>query len=237
MLQISVAEKHCVKQPENANTAGSTSPKPNKFLRVISGAQTLKSAKLTPRRPKNAEVRTREYLTKAEVDSLIKAARETGRQGLRDGLLILMAYRHGLRVSELAGLKWEQVCFAEGLLHVSRAKNGTAATHPIEGDELRLLRQLQRKTDASLFVFLSERRAPLSSRAVQTIVARAGQIAGIPFPVHPHMLRHSTGFALANSGADTRSIQGYLGHKNIQNTVGYTALAPNRFKSFGAMLK
>ena len=237
MLFIPAVEKLCVKQPKNANTTCNTTSKPAKFLRVVGQAQTLKSAKLTPRRPKNADVRSREYLTKDEVERLIKAAKETGRQGLRDGLLILLAYRHGLRVSELTGLKWEQVGFAEGMLHVTRAKNGTPATHPIEGDELRLLRQLQRETGPSSFVFLSERKAPLSSRAVQTIVARAGKVAGIPFPVHPHMLRHSTGFALANSGADTRSIQGYLGHSNIQNTVIYTALAPNRFKSFGAMLK
>jgi site-specific recombinase XerD len=237
MSETIAVQKLCVIQPESAKSAENSSPKASKILRLVGTAQTLKSAKLTPRRPKNSDVRTREYLTTSEVEKLVKAAKETGRQGLRDGLLILLAYRHGLRVSELTALKWEQVSFDTACLHVTRAKNGTAATHPIEGDELRLLRQLQRMTKASPYVFLSERQTPLSSRAVQTLVARAGVIAGLPFPVHPHMLRHSTGFALANKGADTRSIQGYLGHRNIQNTVVYTALAPSRFKSFGAMLK
>lgn len=170
-------------------------------------------------------------MTTEEVCRLIKAAKETGRKQLRDGLLILMAYRHGLRVGELTALKWEQISFESGHLHVNRAKNGTASTQPIEGDELRLLRQLQREAGSSAFVFLSEKQAPMSARAVQTLVARAGKVAGI------RMLRHSTGNALANKGADTRSIQGYLGHRNIQNTVVYTALSPNRFKSFGAMLR
>jgi type 1 fimbriae regulatory protein FimE len=95
-----------------------------------------------------------------------------------------------------------------------------------------LLRQLQREYDNSPYVFISERKAPLTDRAVRHIIARAGKNAGFKFSIHPHMLRHSTGFYLANQGHDTRAIQSYLGHANIKNTVIYTELSPQRFKGF-----
>ncbi len=104
--------------------------------------------------------------------------------------------------------------------------------HPIEGDEIRLLRRLKLKYPDSPFVFTSERGAPLTTSAVRKIVARAGESAKIGFPVHPHMLRHSCGHYLANRGVDTRSIQAYLGHRSIEHTVRYTELLPDRFKGF-----
>jgi type 1 fimbriae regulatory protein FimE len=94
------------------------------------------------------------------------------------------------------------------------------------------LRRLQREDASSTYVFVSERKAPLTPHTVRKIVARAGRQAGIAFPIHPHMLRHSTGYKLANDGQDTRAIQQYLGHRNIQHTTRYTDLAPNRFKDF-----
>jgi type 1 fimbriae regulatory protein FimB/type 1 fimbriae regulatory protein FimE len=183
-------------------------------------------------RPPNRELRSREHLTEAEIDELLAAARDN-RYGHRDGTMMLVAYRHGLRSSELVDLRWEQVDFASATLHVRRVKQGTPATHPIVGDELRALRRLQREQEPrSPFVFTSERRAPFTTAGFARMVERAGRAAGLPFKAHPHMLRHACGFALANKGHDTRALQAYLGHKNIQHTVRYTELAPTRFKNF-----
>jgi type 1 fimbriae regulatory protein FimE len=146
--------------------------------------------------------------------------------------LILITYRHGLRVSELVALRWDQVDLTQGLVHVTRRKNGVQSVHPLRGPELRALRRLQRDYPETPYVFVSERKAPLTPDAVRKIVTRAGRQAGIAFPIHPHMLRHSTGYKLANDGQDTRAIQHYLGHRNIQNTTRYAELAPDRFKDF-----
>lgn len=187
---------------------------------------------LPPAKPRNIDVRSREYLTPAEAKDLRDAARELGRHGFRDWLLIMMAYRHGLRVGELVDLRWDQVDFKTAKLHVNRLKNGDGSVHFIEGDELRALRQLQRDYPGSPFLFVTERGGPLSERTVHAMVARAGAAAGMKFPVHPHMLRHAKGYALASKGEDTRAIQAYLGHKNIQHTVLYTKLDSSRFKGF-----
>ncbi len=195
-------------------------------------APTRENGKVLPLRVRNSEVRTREYLTADEIERLITSAKLLGRYGLRDAALILLAYRHGLRVGELVDLQWDQFDFKRGEAHINRMKNGTPAIHPIEGDELRLLRRLQLKYPDSPFVFTSERGAPLTTSAVRKIVARAGKSAKIGFPVHPHMLRHSCGHYLANRGIDTRSIQAYLGHRSIEHTVRYTELLPDRFKGF-----
>ena len=194
---------------------------------------TIENGKVRPpRRLRNRERRNREYLTPSEVDRLIATACRLGRHGHRDGALIVLAYRHGLQVSELVALRWEQLDLRQGLLHVSRLKNGMPSTHPLRGPELRALRRLQREYEGSAYVFTTERRGPLTDSAVRKIVARAGREAKLSFPVHPHMLRHACGFKLANEGHDTRAIQHYLGHRNIQHTVGYTELAPDRFKKF-----
>lgn len=185
-----------------------------------------------PKKPRNAERRSREYLTPAEVESIIKAAEGIGRHGHRDATMILIAYRHGLRVSELVSLRWDQIDLAKGLLHVNRVKNGSPSTHPVRGPELRALRRLQREYPDCSYVFTGERKGPLTTSTVRKIVARAGREAGIAFPVHPHMLRHAAGYKLANDGQDTRAIQHYLGHKNITHTVRYTELSPDRFKDF-----
>ena len=186
-----------------------------------------------PRRPKNADVRSREYLTPSEVEKLMAAAGAVERYGHRDATLLLLAYRHGLRVSELVSLRWDQVDLKHGLLHVKRLKNGTPSTHPLRGPELRALRKLQREqTLAGGYAFTSERGGPMTTDNVRKMMQRAGKKARISFPVHPHMLRHATGYKLANDGHDTRAIQHYLGHKNIQHTVRYTELAPTRFKDF-----
>jgi|HubBroStandDraft_6_1064221.scaffolds.fasta_scaffold277374_1 integrase len=186
---------------------------------------------VTPRRPKNSDVRTREHLTPSEVSDLMEAARGN-RYGHRDATMILMAYRHGLRVAELCDLRWDQVDFKGAVLHVRRVKNGTPSTHPIQGDELRALRRLQRESEASPFVFVSERGSPFTTAGFARMLERAAGSAGLKIKSHPHMLRHACGYALANKGHDTRAIQGWLGHRSITSTAVYTALAPNRFKDF-----
>jgi len=185
-----------------------------------------------PKRLPNAELRTREYLTGAEVERLIEVAKDN-RHGHRDGTMILVAYRHGLRATELTDLRWDQIEFQSATLHVRRVKRGTPSTHPILGDELRALRRLQREQEPkSPFVFTSERGTPFTTAGFARMMERAGETARLGFKTHPHMLRHGCGYALANKGHDTRALQAYLGHRNIHHTVRYTELSPDRFKDF-----
>jgi type 1 fimbriae regulatory protein FimB/type 1 fimbriae regulatory protein FimE len=186
-----------------------------------------------PVRLPNSKLRSREYLTPSEVRALTKAAGRRGRYGQRDACLVLLVYRHGLRVSEAVSLKWADVDLKAGHLHVRRAKQGVPSTHPLQGDELRALRQLRRDwPEHGGFVFLSERGGPMTADGVRKMITRTGEEAGLPFPVHPHMLRHACGFKLANDGHDTRALQLWLGHRNIQHTVRYTELSPARFRNF-----
>jgi integrase len=172
-----------------------------------------------PQRPPNAALRTREHLTEAEVERLMDAARKN-RWGHRDATMILTAYRHGFRPAELVDLQWQQIEFAAATLHVRRVKRGTPSTHPIAGDELRALRRLQREQEPkSPFVFTSERGAPFTTAGFARMVERAGNEVALGFKAHPHMLRQ-------NRGHDTRALQAYLGHRNIQHTVRYTELSP-----------
>ena len=166
-------------------------------LKLLSPATVKRT--VTPIRRPNAELRPREHLTEREVEKLIEASKGN-RWGQRDSTMILLAFRHGLRASEVCGLQWSDVEFESGNLHLRRAKGGATATHPLLGDELRALRTLKREAKS-------------------------------PFKIHLHMLRHATGFALANKGTDTRTLQAYLGHRSIQSTVRYTELAPGRFKN------
>lgn len=185
-----------------------------------------------PKKVKNLEKRTREHLLPNEVEAMIKAARQVGRHCLRDATLILLAYRHGLRISELVALRWSQVDFGSGTIYINRLKNGVSATHPLHGTELRALRQLQREYPDSPYLFVSEHKTVMTAATARGIISRAGNRAGLPLSVHPHMLRHACGFYLASQGYDTRAIQSYLGHKNIQHTVHYTELSPERFQNF-----
>jgi integrase len=190
-----------------------------------------------PSTPVNVTVRSgrpREYLTEREIERLMEAARDN-RWGHRDVTAILIAYRHGLRASELVALRWDDIDFRTGKLHVRRAKGGMTRAC-IRWAARSCGRCVgSRKTPEgarTVDVFVSERLAPLSVAGYQRMVARAGEAAGFPFLVHSHMLRHSCGSKLANDGHDTRAIQHYLGHRSIASTVRYTALAPDRFKGF-----
>lgn len=174
--------------------------------------------------------RPREYLTFTEVGRVQKAAGSIGRFRLRDSTMILVMYRHGLRVSECVNMTWEQVNLEEGLLHIVRAKNGIDSTHPLSPEEVKALKRLQAVCQRSEYIFQNQWQRKLSTDTVRDIVRRAGDIAGISFKIHPHMLRHSCGYYLINKGVGLRTIQIYLGHRNIQSTVRYTALAANSFK-------
>jgi type 1 fimbriae regulatory protein FimB/type 1 fimbriae regulatory protein FimE len=186
-----------------------------------------------PVRKPNAELRTREHLTEPEVERLLKSAK-ANRHGPRDAAMILIAYRHGLRAAELVDLRWDQVELGRNaVLHVRRVKNGIASTHPLQADEIRALRALMPEGKrASPFIFVSERDAPFTTAGFARMLGRAGIAAKFAFAVHPHMLRHACGYKLANDGHDTRSLQAYLGHRNIQHTTRYTELSPTRFKDF-----
>jgi site-specific recombinase XerD len=199
-------------------------------LRLVMPATVNRTVR--PKRLPNGDLRTREYLTEAEVERLMKAATKN-RWGHRDATMILVTYRHGLRVSELVDLRWHQVDFRTANLHVRRVKQGTPSTHPVLGDELRALRRLHRAQEPkSPFVFTSERGSPFTTAGFARMVERAGLEAKFAFKTHPHMLRHACGYALANRGHDTRALQAYLGHRNIQHTVRYSEMSPTRFKDF-----
>ncbi len=201
-------------------------------LRLVAPITEMRTVtqKAPGRRP-NAELRTREHLTGAEVDRLMEAVKDS-RHGHRDATMILLAYRHGLRASELCDLRWDQCDFSTGSIHIRRVKKGTPATHPLTGLELRALRKLQRESTKNPFIFVSERGTPFTTAGFARLLERAAEKANLEIKVHPHMLRHACGFKLANDGTDTRSLQAYLGHKNIQHTVRYTELSQTRFKDF-----
>ena len=175
----------------------------------------------------------RKHLTGREVERLIEATRGS-RNEARDRCLLLLMFRHGLRVSEACGLKLDQVDTESRVLHVSRLKGGLSTTQPLRGDELRavkawLIQRARMKPTGKAF-FVSEQRQPLHRSTVNLALQKYSAAASLPLLAHPHMLRHACGFALADQGADTRLIQDYLGHRNIQHTVRYTATNPARFE-------
>ena len=155
-----------------------------------------------------------------------------GRYRQRDRALILLMFRHGLRAAEAAELRWHQVDWKFLQLHVCRKKGGKPSVQPINGEEKTLLRALRKQNPDHPFIFVGELGAPLSERSIYRIIQRAGELAKLDILVHPHMLRHARGFALAAQGYDTRAIQDYLGHREIRHTVGYTELAPQRFQDW-----
>jgi type 1 fimbriae regulatory protein FimB len=175
----------------------------------------------------------RKHLTGREVERLIEATRGS-RNEARDRCLLLLMFRHGLRVSEACRLKLDQVDIESRVLHVARLKGGLSTTQPLRGDELRAvrawLRERARMKPTGKAFFVSEQRKPLHRSTVNLALRKYSTDASLPLLAHPHMLRHACGFALADQGADTRLIQDYLGHRNIQHTVKYTATNPARFE-------
>ena len=201
-------------------------------LQIVSGtAAGPAPGRQPPRRLPQKTVRVREYLTEDECRTLIATAKKRGgRYGLRDALAIRMCWRHGLRVSELVALRWDHVEWKTAHLTVHRAKGSIDSTHPFSGGELRELRALQRTQEPGCrFIFMNERRAPMTVAGFCKMLSAVGAACGQPH-VHPHMLRHSCGFYMADHSQHVRVMQDWLGHANanVQITVRYTALAPGR---------
>lgn len=195
-------------------------------------------------RKPNREMRPREYLLYEEIELLLKTldkrsnpdpntGKSACRYPLRDRAIVLLMFHHGLRVGEASHLQWSQVQLkTPAALHVLRLKQGSPAVHPLTQREVRLLSQLRQAYPDSKYVFVSERGERLVESSIRKLIKQLGKAAGLPFEIHPHMFRHACGFQLAKEGHDTRAIQGYLGHRNIQNTVRYTELSPDRYKNF-----
>ena len=210
------------------------------------GQELLSAAEATPKKRRAAAEGERKHLTLLEVDRLLAATKENPRTGLRDRCLILLMFRHGLRVTEACAMRMDQVDLESKILQVRRLKGGLSTTQPLRTEEIRLLkgwmaererwlRQWRKSsgTGAALdrqALFLSARGTALSRKTFWALLRRYGELAKLSLPPHPHMLRHACGFALADQGADTRLIQDYLGHRNIQHTVRYTATNPVRFE-------
>jgi site-specific recombinase XerD len=181
----------------------------------------------------NNVYRIREHLTEAEMVKLL-AALKGNRHGHRDWLIGLLIYRHGLRVSEASDLRWDDLDLTKRTVIVRRLKGSTDSVHYLERDEVNGLKLLQRQQETKgikgAYVFVNERGQPFGRMGIGRMIERAGEAAKLPFPIHVHMLRHSTGYALAAKGMDTRRLQHFLGHASITNTVRYTAMSPEPFK-------
>jgi len=226
-----------VLDPSSADSSSMDSPS--------AGQDLLSVAVATPSRRQRAPEGERKHLTALEVDRLLAAAKDNPRTGRRDRCLILLMFRHGLRVTEACGMRVNQVDLESRILHVQRLKGGLSTTQPLRTEEIRLLKGWMAERERWLrqwsqggsggtpdrqALFLSTRGTALSRKTFWALLRRYGALADLPLPPHPHMLRHACGFALADQGADTRLIQDYLGHRNIQHTVRYTATNPVRFE-------
>ena len=181
-------------------------------------------------RSANDRARGRKYLTRDEVLKLAREARKN-RYGARDSLMILMAYQHGLRISELVSIRWQQVDLdGNHQLNIQRVKGSISGTHPLQGETVRALKRYQRENTRSQgYVFTNERGGPVSIDGFRKMFHRLSEsVMGIKW--NPHALRHACGVHLINQGADLRTVQQYMGHANIQNTVAYTTLTGRQFE-------
>jgi site-specific recombinase XerD len=204
-------------------------PKNASHLRVV--RSTVMRPVASKGRKANKDYRTREHLTESEMVKLL-AALKSNRHGQRDWLIGLLIYRHGLRVSEACDLRWDDLDLPKRTIAVRRLKGSTDSVHYLERDELAGLKRLQRDQELkSAYVFVNERGQPFGRMGIGRMIERAGEDAKLSFPVHVHILTHSTGYALAGKGMDTRRLQHYLGHASITNTIKYTAMSPEPFKN------
>jgi len=193
-----------------------------------------------PKRIKNKDKRPREYLTPDEVERLYTVARVSGPLRVRNVVLLDLLYRHALRAAEAVTLRWDAIDRVGRVIHINRVKNGVQSVHPLKPDELARLTKLwkfQRRAYLGPagdpeYVIMHLYHGPVTTRTIHHTIQRLGERAGLPWPIHPHMLRHACGYYLANHGADTRAIQVYMGHADIKNTTLYTELNPDRFQLF-----
>ncbi|MBN3945017.1 MAG: tyrosine-type recombinase/integrase [Nostoc sp. NMS7] len=190
-----------------------------------------------PKRKSNKHYRSREYLTPSEVRSLLNATlSRPSRYGERDFLLMLMMFRHGLRVGEAVGekygLRWDAVMWGEGQIFITREKGSDSGVHPLREDELVHLKKLREQFPDSKYIFVSERGEVMKTDAVRKLIGRVAAEAGLDIKVHCHMMRHACGYFLVNRGYNTREIQDFLGHRDIKHTEKYTKLNAQRFMNF-----
>lgn len=191
---------------------------------------TTENGKVPPLRQK--DTRPRKHLEPAEVAALLRAARKSGRYRMRDEAAVLLAYRHGLRATELVALQWAQIDLKGATITINRAKGGMTTQHPLRTIELRILGKLRRADPEAKYVLMSERGTPWSTSNWRKVLARLGTAAKLPFHPNPHALRHACGFKLAADGVDTRALSHYLGHRSLQSTERYTAQSAHRFRDF-----
>jgi type 1 fimbriae regulatory protein FimE len=193
---------------------------------------TSKDTVRKPRGKRKVRRRSRDYVLPKEMDQVLKAAMSTDRKGHRNYTLMLLCYRHGLRVGELVELRWRMIDLKKKVLRVTRLSNGIKSVHPLRGEELVALRKLKRAYPGRSYLFVTDRGTRVTETNVRRIVASAGREAGLGIHLHPRMLRHGCGHALADAGHSMQSLQHYLGHKNIQHTLRYMELPPQPFKQF-----
>jgi integrase len=180
-------------------------------------------------RRKNEHYRSREYLTVREVNSLLRAAKVYGRYFVRNYALILLIFRHGLRVSEACDLRWDAISFLDEEIFITRKKGSDSGVHPLPQDEIEALQKLKASASGFNYVFLGERGERLTPSAVQRLLTRLGKVAELNIKIHPHQLRHACGYYLVNEGHSTRFIQEFLGHRDIRHTEKYTKVNSKRF--------
>ena len=193
----------------------------------------------TPKLDRNVEssidivldtARDRNFITVDELELLIKACAKT-RHPIRNQAIVQTIFWHGLRVSELCQLNTSDLNIKTGRLYVKRLKSSLATTHPVRPEVLRTLKRYLKNRESQLrTLFINERGDQFDRSSINYLLKTLSKRAGLPFTVNPHMLRHGCGYALANLGHDTRLIQDFLGHKNIQHTVIYTRTAAKRFE-------
>ena len=171
----------------------------------------------------------RDFLTEGEITRLLNSAK-TSRYGVRDHAMLLLMFRHGLRVSELTGARRADIDLDAGRVWIKRKKEGLSTNQPLQGDELRALRAyLRTRKDHLPWLFLSSQGGQMTRQNVNYLIQQSGEKAGLGH-IHPHMLRHTCGHVLADKGTDTRLLQDWLGHRDIRHTAWYTRTSSKRFE-------